>query len=302
MTTATPGFEDALSSKFEPQLEKRQKIAKIFEIICLIGTLAGLVLLSVLMIRVFFQGLGRLNLQTITSFPSQLNPENAGFRASLLGSLWILVLTILFAVPLGAGAAIYLEEYAERNRFTNFLELNISNLAGVPSVLYGLLGLGLFVRQLRFITQGPTVLAGALTMSLVILPVIIVASREAIRSVPSSLREASYGVGATKWQTISNHVMPYAIPGTLTGMIIAVSRAVGDSASLLVVGGLVYVARNPGLFTRFTVLPLEIYFNISQPQEEFKELAAAGIVILLAVLLLLNSTAIYVRNRFEKRY
>ncbi len=300
MTSFSPQIGSSeVDALFRPNLERRNSIGKVFEILCLLGTLFGLVLLTMLMIRVFVEGLPRLDWNAITNYPSQLNPETAGFRSSLLGTLWILVLTILIALPLGTGAAIYLEEYAEKNQLNNALELNIANLAGVPSVLYGVLGLGLFVRLLGL---GPVVLAGALTMSVVILPVIIVSAREAIRAVPRSLREASYGVGATKWQTISNHVLPYAVPGILTGMIIAVSRAIGDSASLLVVGGLVFITRDPNIFSTFTVLPLQIYFSISQPQEEFKQLAAAGIIILLAALILLNSLAIYVRSSFEQRY
>ncbi len=299
MTTLNPQFDAASDSAFHPALATRNRNGKIFEMICLAGTLAGLVLLALLMLRVLVDGFPRLDLNAITQYGSQLNPETAGFRAAILGTLWVTILTLLIAVPLGVGSAVYLEEYAPKNRLTEVLELNVANLAGVPSVIYGVLGLGLFVRLLNF---GPTVLAGACTMSLVILPVIIVAAREAIRSVPLSMREASYGVGATKWQTISNHVLPYSIPGILTGVIIAVSRAIGDSASLLVVGGLVFVTRDPSIFQRFVVLPLQIYFSISQPQAEFKQLAAAGIIILLVVLVFLNTTAIYVRNKFEQRY
>ena len=300
MTSLSPqiGSSD-VDALFQPNLERRNTIGRVFEVLCLIGTLFGLVLLALLMLRVFIEGLPRLDWAAISNYPSQLNPETAGFRSSLLGTLWILVLTILISLPLGTGAAIYLEEYAERNPLNNALELNIANLAGVPSVIYGVLGLGLFVRLLGL---GPVVLAGAMTMSVVILPVIIVSAREAIRAVPRSLREASYGVGATKWQTIINHVLPYAVPGILTGMIIAVSRAIGDSASLLVVGGLVFITRDPNIFSTFTVLPLQIYFSISQPQEEFQQLAAAGIIILLAALVLLNGLAIYVRSSFEQRY
>jgi phosphate transport system permease protein len=298
MTTLNQSFKTT-DLLFEPQLEKRNSMGKVFEIICLIGTVAGLVLLALLMLRVFAEGLGRLNWTAISAYPSQLKPEEAGFRASLLGSIWILVVTILLSVPVGIGAAIYLEEYAPKNRFTELLELNIANLAGVPSVIYGVLGLGLFVRLMKI---GPVVLAGAMTMALVILPVLIVSAREAIRSVPRSMREAAYGVGSTKWQTISNHVLPYALSGILTGVIVALSRAVGDSASLLVVGGLVFVTQDPNLFSRFTVLPLQIYFSVGQPQPAFKELAAAGIIILLVVLVVLNGSAVYLRSRFNQRY
>ncbi|MEN9205766.1 MAG: phosphate ABC transporter permease PstA [Thermostichales cyanobacterium BF4_bins_65] len=294
--TATP--LTGAASRFNPRLDRRHRIGKVFEIICFLGTIAALILLVLLMIRVFSEGLARLDRNAFFAYPSQLNPQEAGFRASLLGSLWILILTVMMALPIGVGAAVYLEEYAPKNRFTEILELNITNLAGVPSVVYGMLGLGLFVRLMRL---GPVVLAGAMTTALVILPVIIVAAREAIRAVPQSFRQASYGLGATRWQTISNHVLPYAVPGILTGTIIAMSRAIGDAAALLVVGGLVFVQADPGLFSRFTVLPLQIFFSIGQPQLAFRQLAAAGIIILLIVLLVLNATAIYLRSRFERQ-
>ncbi|NJK64629.1 MAG: phosphate ABC transporter permease PstA [Synechococcaceae cyanobacterium SM2_3_1] len=291
--------ETRQGKNFTPKLDQRNRNGRIFQVICLVGTFLGIILLALLMLRVLADGLPRLDWNAIANVPSQVNPDEAGFRIALLGTMWITVFTLMIAVPLGVGSAIYLEEYAPKNRFTQLLELNIANLAGVPSVIYGVLGLGLFV---RLIGLGPVVLAGSMTMSLVILPVIIVASREAIRSVPLSMREASYGVGATKWQTISNHVLPYSLPGILTGVIIGVSRAIGDSASLLIIGGLVFITTNPNLFSRFIVLPLQIYFNISQPQDAYKQLAAAGIIILLVALLILNASAIYVRNRFEQRY
>jgi phosphate transport system permease protein len=300
MTTVSPSFDNSSQGQnFTPHLDKRNRNGRIFQTICMIGTVVGIFLLALLMLRVLADGLPRLDWNALSNVPSQVNPQEAGFRIAILGTFWVVTFTLLLSVPLGVGSAIYLEEYAPKNRFTNLLELNIANLAGVPSVIYGVLGLGLFVRLLGL---GPVVLAGAMTMALVILPVIIVAAREAIRSVPLSMREASYGVGATKWQTISNHVLPYALPGILTGVIIGVSRAIGDSASLLIIGGLVFITTNPNLFSRFIVLPLQIYFNISQPQAEYKQLAAAGIIILLIALLILNASAIYIRNRFEQRY
>jgi len=283
--------------RFNPRLDKRHQAGKIFQVVCFIGTITALILLVLLMFQVFTEGIGRLDRNAFLGFPSQLNPREAGFRASLLGSIWILVLTVVFSLPLGVGAAIYLEEYAPENRLTQILELNISNLAGVPSVVYGMLGLGLFVRLFNI---GPVVLSGALTMGLVILPVIIVAARESIRAVPQSYRQASYGLGATRWETISNHVLPYAFPGILTGTIIAMSRAIGDSAALLVVGGLVFIQADPSILSRFTVLPLQIFFAIGQPRVEFRELAAAGIIILLIALLVLNGAAIFLRSHFER--
>ena len=295
--------DDAVGSElFSPNLKRRQLLGKIFAAICFLGTLIGLVILALLLGQTFMEARPFLNLDFITSYPSQVNPESAGIRSPLLGSIYILVYTIIFSVPIGVGAAIYLEEYAPKNWFTNLLELNISNLAGVPSVVYGILGLGLFVRLLSL---GPVVLAGALTMALVILPVIVVAAREAIKAVPSSLREASYGLGATKWQTIANHVLPNAIPGILTGVIIAVSRAIGDAAPLLIIGALTFITFDPrflqagGLTSSFTVLPLQIFFWTGLPQAVFKELAAAGIVVLMVLLLSLNAIAIIIRNRYS---
>ncbi|MEM9154761.1 MAG: phosphate ABC transporter permease PstA [Cyanobacteria bacterium P01_F01_bin.33] len=294
-------FEGAASSDFAPNLERRHLVGKIFAGACALGTVIGLAILFTLIARTFLQGLPYLNPQFFTNYPSQINPESAGIRSPLLGSICILVFTILFAVPIGVGAAIYLEEYAPKNRFTSLLELNIANLAGVPSVVYGILGLGLFVRALGL---RRVVLAGSMTMALVILPVIIVASREAIRAVPRSLREASYGLGATKWQTVSNHVLPNAIPGILTGVIIAVSRAIGDSASLLIIGALTFITFDPSWpiwNQQFTVLPLQIYYWTGLPKEVFKELAAAGIIVLLGLLLSLNALAIFIRSRYEQK-
>jgi phosphate transport system permease protein len=224
--------------------------------------------------------------------------ENAGFQAGIIGTFWVISLTALLAIPIGIGAAIYLEEYAPRNWWTKILQTNISNLAGVPSVVYGLLGLSLFVYFLGF---GRSVLAAALTMGLLILPVIIIASQEAIRAVPSSLREAAFALGATRWQVVRSHVLPAAMPGILTGTILALSRAIGETAPLVVVGAALFLSHNPdGPLSRFTVLPVQIFQWTARPQADFRELAAAGIIILLAMLLLMNSVAIYFRQRFSK--
>ena len=294
--------EAAGSDLFAPNLDRRHLIGKLFSTLCFIGTAIGLVILAVLLGLTFVRATTHLNWDFISSYPSQVNPDKAGIRSPLLGSLSILVYTILFSVPIGVGAAVYLEEYAPQNRFTKMLELNIANLAGVPSVVYGILGLGLFVRLMGL---GRVVLAGSLTMALVILPVIIVAAREAIRAVPRSLREASYGLGATKWQTVWNHVLPNAIPSILTGVIIAVSRAIGDSASLLIIGALTFITFDPkflewgGLTSQFTVLPLQIFFWTGLPEEVFKELAASGIIVLMVLLLSLNAMAIFIRNKYS---
>lgn len=243
--------------------------------------------------------------------PMSSRPEFAGVRTAIFGSLWMIALTILVAFPLGVGAAIYLEEYAGRSRINRFIQTNINNLAGVPSIIYGMLGLSIFVRTLNVITSGRvvglnndngrTILAAAFTMALLILPLIIINAQEAIRAVPNSLRQASYGVGATKWQTIWHHVLPVAFPGILTGNILAMSRAIGETAPLIVVGASTYIVTDPsGPFSRFTALPILIYNWTSQPQDEFRSIAAAAIIVLLVILLSMNSVAIVLRNRMKK--
>jgi phosphate transport system permease protein len=239
-------------------------------------------------------------------------PATAGLRTALVGSLFIIVLTILIALPLGVGAALYLEEYAMHNRIENLIETNIRNLAGVPSIIYGMLGLAVFVRALEPLTSGAvfgvtdsngrTIIAAAFTMALLILPVVIINAQEAIRAVPYSIREASYGVGATKWQTIWRQVLPAAFPGILTGLILSVSRAVGETAPLIVVGGLTFVTIDPNsIFSKFTVVPIQVYSWISEPNLGFKNVAAAAIIVLLVLLLSLNTIAIVLRQRFSRR-
>ncbi len=243
-----------------------------------------------------------INWTFIQNDPSR-RAEQAGVRTAILGSIWLVGLTALFAFPIGVGAAIYLEEYADHRRWYNrLIQTNIANLAGVPSIIYGLLGLAIFVRYLEPITQGRTLLSGALTMALLVLPLIIIPSQEAIRAVPRSLRQASLGLGATKWQTIRHHVLPSAFPGILTSTIIALSRAIGETAPLIVVGAFSFIAFNPtGPLSRFTALPIQIFGWTALPQAEFQHVAAAGIVVLLVVLLTLNSIALFLRNRFYKR-
>ncbi len=276
-----------------------------FELVALVATLIGIIVLMVLLIDVLVDGAPRLSWQFLTSYPSR-KPEQAGILSALVGTLWVIPLTALFAFPLGVMAAVYLEEFAQRNRLVDFIEVNIANLAGIPSVIYGLLGLQLFVRVMRPITGGRSVLAGALTLALLVLPIIIVASREALRTVPDSLRQAGLALGATRWQVIRDHVLPLALPGILTGTILAVARAIGETAPLITIGALTYVAFVPplsleGLRSPFTVLPIQIFNWISRPQKAFHTNAAAGIVVLLAVLLLLNGLAIYLRNRLQRR-
>ena len=257
----------------------------------------ALAILAILLIDVFGRGIPELDWGFISSFPSRF-PEQSGLRSALLGTLWLIGFTAMISFPLGVAAAIYLEEYAADSWITRLIQINIANLAGVPSVVYGLLGLGLFVRNLGL---GRTILAGALTMSLLVLPIIIVASREALRAVPTSLREGGYALGASRWQVVYRIVLPAALPGILTGTILAVARAIGETAPLITIGALTYIAFDPqGPLDLFTVLPIQIFNWISLPNPEFASLAAGGIVVLLLVLLAANLTAIVLRHRFER--
>jgi phosphate transport system permease protein len=261
----------------------------------------ALVTLAAVLIQVFGKGIGQLDLEFVTSLGSSL-PDQAGIGSALVGTLWVMAVCIAFIVPVGVASAIYLEEYADRERWYNrFIEVNIQNLAAVPSIVYGILGLAFLVRGP--LSLGHVVLAAGLTLGLLVLPVVIIAGREAIRAVPGSIREGSLALGATKWQTIWRQVLPASVPGFATGVILAVSRAIGEAAPLIVVGGAIYLSFYPsGLDSQFTVLPLQIFNWISQPQSEFKELAAAGMIVLLAILLMLNGVAIWLRNRFEKKW
>ncbi|GEK32068.1 MAG: phosphate ABC transporter permease PstA [Kurthia sp.] len=272
---------------------------KILKFTFLGATLLALLVLVILGYRMVTQGVGYLNLDFLTNFSSRF-PANAGIKAALVGSLCLLAVVAPVSLFLGVGAAVYLEEYAKKNKITTFIQMNISNLAGVPSIVFGLLGLTIFVRMLG---MGKSVLAAGLTMSLLILPVIIVASQEAIRAVPNDLREASYGIGATKWQTILKVVIPSAIPGILTGGILALSRAIGETAPLVVIGIPVIIHFLPeGLLSEFTALPMQIFDWAKRPQEEFQYVAAAGILVLMIVLVFMNSIAVLIRNKFSKRY
>ncbi len=282
------------------QLEARRRRGQIFEKLCLAAVLVAILVLLSLLVDVVLDGLPWLRPQLFTEFPSRF-PERAGLRSALQGTLWMIGLTALMSFPIGVGAAIYLEEYARRNSFiTQFIEINIANLAGVPSIIYGLLGLGLFVRGLEL---GRSVLAGSMTMALLVLPIIIVSSREAIRAVPPSLRQAAFALGATQWQVVRHHVLPNAMGGILTGTILAMSRAIGETAPLITIGALTFIAFDlRGPLDIFTVLPIQIFNWISLPQQEFHDLAAAGILVLLAVLLTMNGLAIYLRNRLQQRW
>lgn len=277
---------------------RRHRRSRLFAVVCGAATAVGVVALVVLLADVLVDGTGALNWSFLTSFASRF-AERAGIKAALAGSVWILVLTALISFPISVAAAIYLEEYAPRNWITRLIQLNIANLAGVPSIVYGILGLTVFVRTFGL---ERSVISGALTLSILILPVIVMASQEAIRAVPSSIREAAYGLGATRWQVVRHQVLPMAMPGIMTGTILALSRAVGETAPLIMVGAVGFIAFTPtGVLDEFTVLPLQIYNWISRPQEEFHALAAAGILVLLALLLTMNAAAILLRNRYRTR-
>jgi phosphate transport system permease protein len=264
----------------------------------IVVTIAALAALAALLYDVAHDGLGRLSWQFLTAYPSR-HPEQAGILAALVGSVYVIALTAALAIPVGVGAAVYLEEYAGRTRLSRIIEINIANLAGVPSIIYGLLGLGLFVRAM---SMGRSVLAGSATLALLVLPMVIISTREALRAVPKSLREGSYALGATRWQTVWYQVLPAALPGVLTGLILALSRAIGETAPLITIGALTYVPFVPdGIWSPFTVLPIQIFDWVSRPQAGFAINAAAGILVLLVLLLAMNAVAIILRDRFQKQ-
>lgn len=283
----------------------------IFWIVGLLSTLVGLALLLVLMIDLFMDGAPRLSYKFFSSFPSRF-PEEAGILSAWVGSFLVLLVTACAAIPLGVAAGIYLEEYARKNWITDIIEINIANLAGVPSIVYGLLALGLFVYLLKF---GETILTAGLTLALLILPMVIMATREAIRAIPGSIREASYSLGATKWQTVQWHIIPYSMGGILTGIIIGLSRAIGETAPIITVGALTFIAFLPAspltsefpfvsfkwLMDPFTVMPIQMFNWVSRPQKEFQMNAAAAGIVLMGMTLLMNGVAIYIRYKFRKR-
>jgi phosphate transport system permease protein len=292
MTTAAATLPPA-----RPQLSRHlgDRLLASFGLLVMLLALAAL---GALLYNVAHDGMGRLSWAFLTSYPSR-RAEQAGILPALVGSMYVIGLTTLIAVPLGVGAAVHLEEYGGRGRLSRLIEINIANLAGVPSIIYGLLGLGLFVRTFG---MGQSVLAAGSTMALLSLPVIIIATREALRAVPKSLREGSYALGATKWQTIWHQVLPAAFPGILTGLILALSRAIGETAPLVTMGALLYVPFLPrDIWSPFTVLPIQIFNWVSRPQAAFAENAAAGIVVLLTLLLVMNAVAIVLRDRFQRR-
>jgi len=284
---------NAPANMFNPRLGRRRLVAGLFAVVFLMITLVGVAVLAVLLASVADKGWSWLSWKFLANPPSRLWPENAGIKSALYGTLWLVGITMTVSIPVGVGAAVYLEEFARDNRITRLIRLNIANLAGVPSVVYGILGLAVFVRWLTF---DRSVLSGGLTLSLLVLPVVIIASREALAAVPSSIRHAAYALGATQWQTVRSHVLPAALPGISTGVILALSRAVGETAPLIMLGGLTFCTAVPdGLLSDFTAMPIQVYNWLDEPQPEFHHLAAAGIVVLLAVLLSMNALAIGIR-------
>ena len=270
----------------------------LFKIASMMTLVVALAALAALVYDVFTDGFVRLNWSFLTNIASR-RADQAGVYHAMMGTIWVIALTGAMALPVGVGAAIFLEEYGSRSRAARFIELNIANLAAVPSIIYGLLGLGLFVRLLG---MGQSVFAGAATLALLALPVVILSTREALRTVPNSIREGSYALGATRWQTVWHQVLPMAMPGILTGLILALSRAIGETAPLITIGALTYIPFAPDtVWSKFTVLPIQIFNWVSRPQAEFKANAAAGILVLLALLLSMNAIAIVVRDRHQRR-
>jgi phosphate transport system permease protein len=271
----------------------------LFKGVLLFSLFVGFLMLVVLLVDVFRDGLPYLDLALLTNPPSS-DPEVAGARPAILATLYIGILLLLFVVPIGVFTAIYLEEYADKTRWYNrLLEINIQNLAAVPSIVYGILGLAFLVRGLGL---GRVLLAGAMILTLLVLPTVIIASREAIRSVPDSIRQGAYALGATQWQVVSRQVLPAAIPGIATGSILALSRAIGETAPLIMIGAVTYISFDPTILGPFTALPIQIYSFLRLPQAEFKLLAAASIIVLLVILLTLNAFAIYIRNRYRRTW
>lgn len=306
MTTPEGGFEAHLAG--------RHRRGRIFATICAVAAWVGVVVLAVLLVGVFIQGSDWVfRTSFFTNFDSRF-PEKAGILAGIWGSFWLIFFTTIISVPVGVGAAVYLEEFAPKNRLTRLIQVNLANLAGVPSIVYGILGLTLFV---RFMDLDRSVLSAALTLSLLILPIVIMASQEALRAIPPSLRHASLSLGATEWQTVRHQVLPAAMPGIMTGVILAISRAIGETAPLVMIGAFTFVSFTPGDITRptqivtqpegvanvpldsFTAIPIQIYKWVSIPGNDYRSVAAAGILTLLAVLLFLNAAAIFLRHKYQ---
>ncbi|WP_372636288.1 phosphate ABC transporter permease PstA [Cohnella sp.] len=285
------------------QIEGRRRFDFYLHLLFVAATSLAVLVLLVLIIDIVIQGAHMLKPHFFTNFPSR-NPHEAGLLSAIVGTAYFVLIMAPLSFILGVGAAIYLEEYARKNKLRSFIQLNISTLAGIPSIVYGILGLALFVRGLGIeqLALGRSVLAGALTMTLLVLPIIIVAAQEAIRAVPGTLRNASFALGATKWQTVQRTVLPSAIPGILTGIILALSRAIGETAPLVMIGALTFVNFLPNdVFDQFTVIPIQIFNWVSRPQQAFHDLAAAGIIVLLTLLILMNISAVLLRNKYQRK-
>ncbi|HEY6085020.1 MAG TPA: phosphate ABC transporter permease PstA [Nitrospira sp.] len=304
-------IDKSTSSTGRDKIARRKVADQLFALTGLVAMLSALVVLVALLGQLAFDGVGRLSWQFVTSYPSRFAAQ-AGILTAWIGTILVMVLTALTAIPLGLGSAIYLEEYAQRNWITDVIEINIANLAGVPSIVYGLMALGLFVYEFHL---GQSFLTAGLTLAMLILPMVIIATREAIRAVPPQIREAAYALGASKWQTVKDHVIPYSMGGILTGLILALSRAVGETAPLITVGALSFIAFLPHppwqpdipflsfewIFDPFTVMPIQMFNWVSRPQEDFHVNAAAAGLVLLVMTLAMNALAIAVRSRFRKR-
>lgn len=285
------------SPVFDERVQKRHRAGMILSALFFCATLFSLVVLLALLVDLLLKGASWLDWTFLSSYPSRF-PERAGIESAIAGSLWMIALTALISVPVGVASAVFLEEYAPRNWFFSVVQVNIANLAGVPSVIYGILGLAFFV---RFMALERSLLAGALTMALLILPVLIISTQEALRAVPQGIRESAFALGATRSQVIWSHLLPIAAPGIMTGVILSLSRAIGETAPLIMIGALSYVAFVPSsVFDGFTVLPIQIFNWTARPQPEFRHLAAAAILVLMVVLLCMNLSAILLRNHFER--
>ncbi|WP_299415804.1 phosphate ABC transporter permease PstA [Acaryochloris sp. IP29b_bin.148] len=300
-----PDLQDDANDQFKPALGRRYRWDRFFEILTWLATIISLVVLVTLLLDVLSDGASSIDFDFLTSPPSR-KAAKAGLWPALMGTVWLLCITAAVSFPIGVGSGIFLEEFAPDNLFTRIIEINVGNLAAVPSIVYGLLGLTVFVDIMRPITGGNSVLAGGLTLALLIMPIIIVSTREALRAVPSSLRQGGFALGATRWQVIRDLVFPQSLPGILTGTILALSRAIGETAPILVVGAAGYIAFAPplsleGLQSDFTALPIQIYVWIARAKKSFEPIAAGGIIILLVVLLLMNATAILLRNKFQNQ-
>ena len=286
-------------SEFQRRRARRKWMGRGFHGFCLLSVCIALGMLAVLLIYLLQQGVTGIDWSFLTSFASR-HPDKAGIKAAMLGSIYVVLVAGVVSFTLGVATALFLEEYATRSKFAKIAEINIANLAGVPSIVYGILGLQIFVHSMHL---GSSVLAGGFTLALLVLPIVIVAASEAVRAVPPSLREGSYALGATRWQVIWHMVIPQAFPGILTGVILAVSRAIGETAPLIAMGALAFVPFTPDSpLSRFTVLPIQIFNWTSRPQEGFRETAAAGIIVLLVILLVMNAGAVILRNRFQNKW